>query len=270
MGVFGDIGGGLGGIVGGIFGNKSLNNAYGKAREQYRLGLDTLLGADVQGQDGWSNYVEDGAGREAQLHALSGLKNLSMGQDGMDVSGRVAFDQGAQRIRQQQKAQVDSAKANLAMKGTDNGGQGEFAAALSAGQGGANGLADYGAQSVAEGQNRKLGALQMLQQGGTQFRASDLASQSKKRDAANLMSMFNAGQRWNKAQGVNSQYNNVGNSYVGQGDANNKFATGLGASIGKTAGGVADAFTGGWMTDLTKGVGGGAVDPNEIKPPKEV
>jgi hypothetical protein len=223
-------------LAGGLFGMGEEASARRRAREAMLQGIGTLQGADVEAGNAWQDAVEDPAGRTAQLRALAQLQDIG-DQRGMDVGSKAAFQEAAGESAMREKAQRDAAEQGMRARGFGGSGAG-FASALSGAQGGANSLAGAGAIFASQARQRALDAIKGGAQVGGQVRQGDADFQGRKLNATNLVNVFNAGQRWSKAQGVAGGYRDLAGVYTGQGQRANANLTAAGQAAGAAGAGM--------------------------------
>lgn len=235
-----DILGGVGSAVGGLFGLGSLNNSYGKAREDYDRGIGYLRDTDWEAQDAWRGATENQTGREAQLRALGMLGDVAS-SDGMDAASIAALDQSLGWANQNEQAHRQAVTQRAQMRNTLGSGA-QMASELVGQQGAADRGYSGATEAAGQGRMRALQAMRDYGTMGSAIRGGDFDFQNRKLSANNAMNTFNAMQRGNRATALNSAYQNRGDSYVGQGRANYQGAVAAGASAGGGAGGAYDLF----------------------------
>ena len=229
--------GGIGSSIGGLFGLGSMNQGYGKAREMYQKGADTISKADWQSGNAWDGATEDPAALAAQQAALARLSTVADSR-GMDAGSQAAMQEGMDAVSQQGAADTGAIMQGAAMRGQVRSPM-AAGAALVAGQGRANARAGYARGAVADARMRALNAMSGAGDMTTAIRGQGQQWGTAKNNAGNIIGMFNANQRGAQSQAVAGQYDKMADTYTGQGLANYNGAVAAGNSAGKAAGAAA-------------------------------
>ncbi|MEI6478606.1 MAG: hypothetical protein WCO52_06520 [bacterium] len=239
MGMLGDIGG----VVGGLFGAGDKKAGMEQQLANYQLGLSQLRNTrEEAGPSASENITVNPALATAQMGALGAMQGEAA-QGGMSAQSRAALQQTMDQTSQQERGQREAIQQNAAARGAASGGA-SLAAQMAGQQGAANRNAMAGTQQVADARQRALQSMMGAGQLGGQISGQQFGQQSDIAKAKDAISSFNAGQRLNKAQGVNTAYTGMGDLYNKQGQQKAADAAALGSALGGIAGGAAGMATG--------------------------
>lgn len=242
-------------ILGALIGRAIAQGDYDTAEQLQRQALeqygtmdpDALLKIDVSAQDTeFGNVTEDASLRDAQLRALSQLGDMATGQSPEDAA---AYAQAQQESGAFERGLREAAARRLSERGISGNSGLAVASQMGAAQQATQQKANADLQTAADARRRALAALGQYGNMAGNIRGMDYQRAADRAAAQDSINRFNAGQRFNQAQGTFNnrmdvagakagQYGTLAGMYQHRGDT----TAAMWAGIGDATGDAVDAF----------------------------